>query len=105
MKSHPTAQPRPAERRARSPVRYRRNPDAVTREADGHLFLSVGNAIHELNPAGAALWNLLDLPRSETEMVEIFAAAFPQKARSNLRRDVKSVLGALRDAGYIVVSR
>lgn len=98
----PNAAGRPSAR-----MRYRRQAGIVARAADAHLFLSGSklNAIHELNPTGAAIWKLLETPRSETEIVDIFAAAYPERSRTELTHDVKSVLDALHEAGYVAADR
>lgn len=108
MTSHPRARsPRSSAAGEPAPTRYRRQPGIVARTADKHLFLSGSNlnAIHELNPTGAAIWKLIETPRSETEIVDIFAAAYPDRSRTDLAHDIRTVIGALLEAGYVVAVR
>lgn len=92
---------------SRQSARYGQQPGIVARSADGHLFLSGSelNAIHELNQTGAALWTLLEVPRTEAEVLDVFAAAFPDRGRDALARDVRAALDALVKAGYVVTFR
>lgn len=107
MPSRPPARSRrPSPTKPSAPPRYRQQPGIAAHAADGHLFLSGSslNAIHELNATGAAVWKLLEVSRTEAEIVEVFAAAYPERSRSGLARDVKAVLGALVAAGYVATA-
>lgn len=70
-----------------------RHPGAGMRERGGELFLTDPDdlAIHGLNATGAAVWRLIEDPVPFGEIVETFAAAFPDLAREDLRNDLAAL--------------
>lgn len=89
------------------PLLYARAPDITPRQIDDSLFAAVPttNTIHHLDPMAAAVWRALEQPRTLREIVELFAAAFPEVEREVLRRDLRAVLGRMRRVGLVTLAR
>jgi len=51
----------------------------------------------------AAVWRALGQPRTLRDLVDLFAAAFPNVEREVLRRDLRVVLGRMRKVRLVVV--
>jgi len=88
------------------PLLYVRAPDIAARQVDDSFFAAVPttNTIHYLDPLAAAVWRALEQPRTLRDLVELFAAAFPDVEREVLRRDLRAVLGRMRRAELLVAS-
>jgi len=50
----------------------------------------------------AAVWRALEQPRTLGDLIDLFAAAFPDVEREVLRRDLRAVLGRMRKVGLVV---
>lgn len=89
------------------PLLYARAPDITPRQIDDSLFAAVPttNTIHHLDPMAAAVWRALEQPRTLREIVELFAAAFPEVEREVLRRDLRAVLGRMKRVGLVTLAR
>lgn len=89
------------------PLLYARAPDITPRQVADSLFAAVPatNTIHHLDPMAAAVWRALEQPRTLREIVELFAAAFPEVEREVLRRDLRAVLGRMRRVGLVTLAR
>lgn len=81
--------------------RWRRHPEALATELDGEAFLvrRDRDAILHLNPTAAALWRALAEPCGRDELVEIFAAAFPDQPADRLGAELDRALAALAADG------
>lgn len=66
-------------------------------------YLISGNddAIFSLNPLGAAIWQMLELPLSEAEAAELLAEIFPQEQPAAIASDVRRLFCELRRSGLI----
>jgi hypothetical protein len=86
------------------PLLYARAPDIAVRQVDDSLSAAVPttNTIHYLDPMAAAVWRALEQPRTRRDLVDLFAAAFPDLEREVLRRDLRAVLGRMRKAGLAI---
>ena len=86
------------------PLLYARVPDIIPRQVDDSLFAAVPttNTIHYLDPMAAAVWRSLAEPRTLRDLVELFAAAFPEQDRAVLRQDLRAVLRKLVKAALVV---
>lgn len=89
------------------PLLYARAPDITPRQVDDSLFAAVPttNTIHHLDPMAAAVWRALEQPRTLREIVDLFAAAFPEVEREVLRRDLRAVLRRMRRVGLVTSVR
>jgi len=87
------------------PLLYARAPGIAARQVDDSLFAAVPttNTIHHLDPMAAAVWRALEEPRTLRDLVDLFAAAFPDVEREVLRRDLRAVLGRMGKVGLVVV--
>lgn len=58
---------------------FMRNPAVNATEIDAEIFLvdPAGNEVFYLDEVSSALWRLIEQPRRRSEIVETFAAAFP----------------------------
>ncbi|MDH3594244.1 MAG: PqqD family protein [Rhodospirillales bacterium] len=76
---------------------YLRNPEVTETKVGEEHFLadSKGAAIHNLNPVGSALWQLMIQPKTIDELVDPLHAAFPQIARTQIEQDVRALLKGL----------
>lgn len=76
---------------------YLRNPEVTETKVGEEHFLadSKGAAIHNLNPVGSALWQLMAEPRTIDELVDPLHAAFPEVARTHIEQDVRALLKGL----------
>lgn len=82
---------------------YRRAGHVTARRVGEAAFLvdRRQNDIHHLNPLGVGLWNLLDQPFDEDELVEIFHGAFPDTPRKTIAADLQALIGRFLEAGLI----
>lgn len=85
-------------------TRLRRHPGAVATELEGEAFLvrRDRDAILHLNPTAAALWRALAEPAGREDLVELFAAAFPEVASARLVPDLDAAIDALLADGMVV---
>ncbi|MEX2200218.1 MAG: PqqD family protein [Dongiaceae bacterium] len=80
------------------------HPAVAELTVDQEAFLTdpSGWSIHYLNPLGAALWRLFVQPMSVADAVEILHAAFPDRSRSQLARDVGHWINQVRAQGFLI---
>lgn len=85
-------------------IRYRRAEGISETEIDGELFLVelASQQIFHLDRAASALWRLLEGPMDETEIAQVFAAAFPEMEDARIAADVSAALARLSDGGLVV---
>jgi hypothetical protein len=71
---------------------------------DGDIFLVEPwtEEVIRLNKIASALWRYLARPRERDDIVDVFAAAFPQVRRARLSRDLTKGIADLRRRGVIV---
>lgn len=83
-------------------TRYRRSPQALSAEVgDDIVALQAERGFaFGLEGVTAAVWQLLDQPRSEDEIVAALLADY-DVAESQCRADVAELLGKMRDEGLI----
>ncbi len=64
---------------------------------DDQVFLTSrdGNAIHHLNPIGAAIWAQLSEPTARQDIVTLLATAFPDHDRNAIGKDVDKLVKSL----------
>ena len=78
-------------------ARLRQNPAVSATVIDDEVFLVEPETedVFYLDAVSSGLWRLLGEPRDEAELVEIFAAAFPDQARDTLALDIAAALEVL----------
>jgi hypothetical protein len=74
----------------------------LTVDQEAFLTDPSGWSIHYLNPLGAALWRLFAHPMSVADAVEILHAAFPDRSRNQLVRDVGHWIHQVRAQGFLL---
>jgi hypothetical protein len=74
---------------------YRRRRGVSVRRFGGELFLSQAEEqrILRLNPVGGAVWKLLEVPLSPSEVADALGVAFPDVERERIESDVRQLLG------------
>lgn len=79
------------------PEIYRRADHVSKRQVGETTYLIDGrrNAIHQLNPVGAAIWDQLVDPKGLEDLVEILHAAFGDVSRKVIERDVRKLIDKL----------
>jgi Coenzyme PQQ synthesis protein D (PqqD) len=94
-------------RASRATDLYRRASGIVHHEVGVTTFLvdPQRNAIHALNPVGAAVWKQLADLSSRAELAQTLHLAFPGVARRLIERDLAAMLERLLDAGLAVRCR
>lgn len=97
---------RPRNRRAdpfSAGTRFARSPGIVFRERGGQAFLTDRDEtkIFNLNETGLGVWRLLEQPATFGDLVEIFAAAFPDRSTEDLTADLAALLRDLKCSGLI----
>lgn len=82
---------------------WSRNPDVVTQTRAEGAFLWVPGRqmIWHLNSLGRAIWALLEIPGTATELAATLQEVFPDQHQPDLVRDVNSLLHALSKEGLI----
>lgn len=72
-------------------------------DMDGDLFLVWPNSgeIFHLDRLAAAVWNALEEPLSEDELVQLFVSAFPEMPPEQIEGDLTATLKTLKDAALI----
>lgn len=81
--------------------RYRRSPDLLTRQAPGFVALArIDGATVSLAESGAAVWDLLDEPRTLAELADALAETYDADA-STIAVDVEPLLGQLTESGFV----
>jgi hypothetical protein len=58
-----------------------------------------------LNPLAAAIWTMLELPGSATELGAVLSDEFPDQPAATIVADVTALLAALARAGMIHAAR
>jgi hypothetical protein len=100
--------PAPAEFPLDVPVGcYLRNPTVTESKVGAEHFLATpqGQAIHHLNPIGAAVWQLMAEPSTLNQLVDPLHAAFPQVPRAQIEQDVRALLDVLIAKRLVVAGR
>ncbi len=82
---------------------YRRDPSVTEVRADGERFLARpdGEAIHQLNATGSAIWHLLEEPTTVADMTEALHAAFPDVPGAQIEDDVRILIAGLMAKGLV----
>jgi Coenzyme PQQ synthesis protein D (PqqD) len=83
---------------------YRPAPGVTAEEtADKSTFLAkvCDPQVLRLDPIGAALWRLIGEERTEREITDLFAAAFPGENKENLASILRSMLSNLMVRGFV----
>ncbi len=72
---------------------YQRVVGVSAQKIDEDMFLATEQtgAIFHLNPVAAAFWHSLESPASLTNIVEVFAVAFPDQDRATLQRELSDL--------------
>lgn len=70
-----------------------------------YLIHGSHNAIHQLNPVGAVIWDQLAEPKSIDDLIEILHIVFEDIDRNIIARDVKKLIEELVDAKLIIQSQ
>ena len=80
---------------------YVRNAAANATEIDEETFLidPADGEVFYLDAVSSALWRFLERPRRRSEIVETFAAAFPDVAGERIADDVDRALAELESRG------
>lgn len=81
-----------------------KDPAASLREIDGELFATNHDLtrVLYLNEGIARIWNLLDEPASETEVVHLLQSAFPDVDAAQIEADTKKAIQSLKRAGLVM---
>lgn len=84
---------------------YRRNPAVSETRVDDDLFLvePESQEVFYLDPVASGLWRALAEPRTEEDIVALFAAAFPDTARADIARDIAMALAEMERRGLVTV--
>jgi hypothetical protein len=86
---------------------YRRCDGVEAREVDGIFFL-IPPRTHEvcqLDQMASALWRALSTPRSHSDLVALFEAAFPNTAKRHIEKDIADLLVFLQQSRMIAKVR
>lgn len=80
---------------------YRRNPAVNATEVDEEIFLidPEGSEVFYLDAVSSALWRIIETPCRRSEIVETFAAAFPDEPPARLAADIDAALADLTARG------
>ncbi|MDZ4736904.1 MAG: PqqD family protein [Rhodospirillaceae bacterium] len=83
---------------------FLRHPAVSETTVDQEAFLTdpTGWSIHYLNPLGTALWRLFSQPMSIADATEILHAAFPERSRTQLAKDVVQWVLQVRAQGFLL---
>ncbi|MEX1235302.1 MAG: PqqD family protein [Roseovarius sp.] len=83
---------------------YARAGDVITRRIGDDTFLwqMKGRNFFSLNPIGGAIWTLLELPQSGTDIATTLHEVFPETPAPSINHDVAKLLGQLQDRGLVV---
>lgn len=87
-------------------TRYIRNPAVAATEIDAETFLvePEEGEVFYLDEISSALWRFLTEARSEDDIVETFAAAFPDTDRAKISADIDAALTDM-DTRALIVKR
>ena len=94
----------PAADRLASAPAFHRRANVAAIEIDGKNFLADNESgrITLLNETASAVWNALGESMTETEIVELMAAAFPDVDIATIAGDVQASLDTLAEAGLVL---
>lgn len=83
---------------------YVRNPAIAATEIDAETFLVEPDEgeVFYLDEVSSALWRFLTEPRREDEVVETFAAAFPDTAVETISSDIRGALDDMRSRSLVI---
>lgn len=72
--------------------------DLDAREIDDDIFLidEDDGAIYHLNSTGAAVWRILEKPRSKRDITALICAVFPLEDPQNITNAITKILKQLR---------
>lgn len=84
-------------------TRYVRRDDVSATAVDDEAFLvhPESQEIVHLDALAFAVWRLLEAPHGEAEILEAFAAAFPDVPPDRLAADLEAALGTLVEADLV----
>lgn len=89
-------------------MRYRKSQDTVTRHIGGETLLvpitHVGadlQKVYLLNETAAAVWELLDEPRSSEEVAAALLEQFEEDTPGQLQEDVAALIEDLLARGFV----
>jgi hypothetical protein len=81
--------------------RYRQRPDLLVREAPGFVAVSrVDGTSMSMADSGAAVWVLLDTPRTIAEVADTLAQTYDVDA-AVIATDVEPLLSDLAESGFV----
>jgi hypothetical protein len=83
---------------------FRRAVGLEAREVDNEFFVVVlkTETIHHLDRMASAAWRTLETPKTATEMINLFHAAFPRIMRRKIETDLVNLLDLLEESGLII---
>ena len=85
-------------------VLYVRNPAVAATEIDAETFIvepETGEVFY-LDEVTSALWRFIAEPRSDVEIVEAFAEAFPDAGNDRIAADIQTALTDMTDRDLVV---
>ncbi|WP_168219788.1 PqqD family protein [Pseudotabrizicola formosa] len=85
---------------------WRHHPQVARRQVGQSSFLWMPDdtVLHHLNPLGAAIWALLEIPGSATDLAEALAEVFPEHPMTTILTDTARLLAQLAKHGMILSS-
>jgi hypothetical protein len=86
---------------------WQRDPDVMLQSSGDAAFLwkPGRQQLWHLNPLAAAIWTMLELPGSATELGAVLSDEFPDQPAATIVADVTALLAALARAGMIHAAR
>jgi len=85
---------------------YARNPDIIVRSLDDEVLLvdNETDAIFNLNPIGTAIWQFLQIPKKDEEIIETLKLAFPDSSPQQIVTDTKNLLRQLVERDLVIMT-
>jgi len=86
-------------------ILYVRNPAVAATEIDAETFLvepETGEVFY-LDEMSSALWRFIIEPRSEIEIVQAFAEAFPDAGPDRIAADIRAALTDMTERDLVVL--
>jgi hypothetical protein len=68
------------------------------------LWRNGEHCVWRLNAVAQAVWGILEIPGTAIEVTEVLAEIFVQVPRKKLEADVRSMMGMMREEGFLVES-
>ena len=83
----------------------RRAPGVLSRERGGQAFLTdaAETVIFNLNQTGSAVWRVIEQPVTFGELIQIFAAGFPEQSAEALAGDLSYLVRDMAGSGLAVL--